>query len=89
MWELIAPLDEDGIYARCLAEKGGGMDHVAVATPNFEQTLARPEREDDLILSCEISGTRVAFLPPERDLGVILEVFSGMPEGTPESLDAR
>lgn len=45
MWELIEPLDEDG-----------------------------------LILSGEVNGARVAFLPTERDLGVILEGFSGMPE---------
>lgn len=84
MWELIEPLDEDGIYARFLAEKGGGIHHIAVATPDFDETVARAERKDGLILSGEFSGTRVAFLPTERDLGVILEVFSGMPESQPE-----
>ena len=33
MWELIEPLDDDGIYARFPAEKGEGVHHVAVATP--------------------------------------------------------
>jgi methylmalonyl-CoA/ethylmalonyl-CoA epimerase len=41
MWELIEPLDEEGIYARFLAEKGEGIHHVAVATPNFDETVAR------------------------------------------------
>src|SRR5215216_3421152 len=40
MWELIEPLDEEGIYARFLAEKGEGIHHVAVATPNFDETVA-------------------------------------------------
>jgi methylmalonyl-CoA/ethylmalonyl-CoA epimerase len=84
MWELIEPLDEDGIYARFLAERGGGIHHVAVATPNFDETVAQAGRENRLILSGEFSGARVAFLPTERDLGVILEVFSGMPESEPE-----
>jgi methylmalonyl-CoA/ethylmalonyl-CoA epimerase len=47
MWELIEPLDEDGIYARFLAEKGEGIHHVAVATPDFDETAARAERKDD------------------------------------------
>jgi methylmalonyl-CoA/ethylmalonyl-CoA epimerase len=84
MWELIEPLDEDGIYARFLAEKGEGVHHIAVATPNFDETVAQAERKHDLILSCEVSGARVAFLPTQRDLGVIVEVFSGMPDAKQE-----
>ena len=30
-WELIEPLDDRSIYARFLAEKGGGVHHIAVA----------------------------------------------------------
>jgi methylmalonyl-CoA/ethylmalonyl-CoA epimerase len=87
MWELIEPLDEDGIYARFLAEKGEGVHHVAVATPDFEETVARAEREDGLMLRCEHSGIDIAYLDTQRDLGVVLEVFSGMPtnEGDPGS----
>jgi methylmalonyl-CoA/ethylmalonyl-CoA epimerase len=83
MWELIEPLDEDGMYARFLAEKGEGVHHIAVTTPNFDHTIARAERNDGLALSGEFGGTRVAFLATERDLGVILEVFSGMPAREP------
>jgi methylmalonyl-CoA/ethylmalonyl-CoA epimerase len=80
MWELIQPLDEESIWARFLAEKGEGVHHIAVATPSFDEAVAQAGREDDLILSCEYSGIKIAYLPTERDLGVILEVFSGMPE---------
>jgi methylmalonyl-CoA/ethylmalonyl-CoA epimerase len=80
MWELIEPLDEDGLYARFLAEKGEGVHHIAVATPSFERTITHADRKNDLILSCEVGGTQAAFLPTERDLGVILEVFSDLPE---------
>jgi methylmalonyl-CoA/ethylmalonyl-CoA epimerase len=82
MWELIEPLDEDGIYTRFLAEKGEGIHHVAVATPDFDETVARAERENNVILSGEVSGAKFAFLATERDLGVILEVFSF--SGTPD-----
>ena len=87
MWELIEPLDEDGIYARFLAEKGEGIHHVAVATPNFDETVARAERENNVILSGEFSGARVAYLATERDLGVIIEIFSGTP-GAEQEPDA-
>ena len=40
MWELIEPLDEEGIHARFLAEKGKGIHHVAVATPNSMRLLS-------------------------------------------------
>ncbi len=53
MWELIEPLDEEGIYARFLAEKGEGIHHVAVATPDFDETFARAERKDGVMLSCK------------------------------------
>jgi methylmalonyl-CoA/ethylmalonyl-CoA epimerase len=80
MWELIEPLDEDGIYARFLAEKGEGVHHVAVATPDFDETVARAGRKDGLMLSCEHSGIDIAYLDTLRDLGVVLEVFSSTPE---------
>ena len=87
MWELIEPLEEEGIYARFLAEKGEGIHHVAVAAPNFYETVAQAERENKVILSCEFSGVDIAYLDTQRDLGVVLEVFSGMPSngGDPDS----
>jgi len=87
MWELIEPLDEEGIYARFLAEKGEGVHHIAVATPDFEETVARAERKDGLMLRCEHSGIDIAYLDTQRDLGVVLEIFSGMPSngGDPDS----
>jgi methylmalonyl-CoA/ethylmalonyl-CoA epimerase len=43
-WELIEPLDEESVYARFLAEKGEGVHHVAVATPDFDETVAQADR---------------------------------------------
>ena len=79
MWELIEPLDEEGIWARFLSEKGEGVHHVAVATPDFDETVARAERKDGLMLRCEHSGIDIAYLDTQRDLGVTIEIFSGMP----------
>jgi methylmalonyl-CoA/ethylmalonyl-CoA epimerase len=85
-WELIEPLDNESIYARFLAEKGGGVHHIAVAAQSFDEMLAtEAKRGNELVLSCELSGKfsgiKVAYLGTQRDLGVILEVFNGLPEG--------
>jgi methylmalonyl-CoA/ethylmalonyl-CoA epimerase len=69
-WELIQPLDDESVYAHFLAEKGEGVHHIAVATPSFDETVAaQAERGNDLVLSGEFSGIRVAYLATDRDLG--------------------
>jgi methylmalonyl-CoA/ethylmalonyl-CoA epimerase len=76
MWELIEPLDEDGIYARFLAEKGEGVHHVAVATPDFDETFARAERKDGVMLSCKHSGIDIAYLDTLRDPLRLTDAFA-------------
>src|SRR5215212_4943053 len=60
---------------------------IAIATPDFDETVARAKRKDGLMLRCEHSGIDIAYLDTQRDLGVVLEVFSGMPSngGDPDS----
>ena len=88
MWELIAPLDDESIFARFLAENGGGVQHIAVATPNFDEAVAeQTKRGDDLVLSGTFSGVKLAYLPSDHDLGVIIEIFEGTP-GAEQEPDA-
>ncbi|MFN8589914.1 MAG: VOC family protein [Thermomicrobiales bacterium] len=77
MWELIEPRDEKSIFADFLAKTGGGVHHLAVTTPNFDAAVAASEQGGEaLALSGTFSGIRVAYLPTDRDLGVILEIFA-------------
>ena len=79
-WELIEPLDDKSDYARFLAEKGEGVHHIAVAPTNFDQALADiAKKGHEAVLSGTFSGIRVAYLPTEQDLGVIVETFSRDP----------
>jgi methylmalonyl-CoA/ethylmalonyl-CoA epimerase len=85
-WELIEPLDDKSLFAQFLAEKGEGVHHVAVATASFDEILAEEaERGNELVLWSELgakyNGVKVAYLGTQRDLGVTLEVFSGLPDG--------
>jgi methylmalonyl-CoA/ethylmalonyl-CoA epimerase len=76
MWELIEPLDDDNIFARFLAEKGPGVHHVAVSTPDFDEAVAAGTATGKpLVLSGVFGGIDIAYLPTEDDLGVPLEVF--------------
>lgn len=71
---------DESIFARLLAEKGEGVHHIAARTPNFDETMAmQAKRGNELALSCTFSDIQIAYLPTDRDLGVIIEVFSGMP----------
>jgi methylmalonyl-CoA/ethylmalonyl-CoA epimerase len=84
MWELIQPTDDNDLFGRFLAERGGvgGVHHIAVATPDFQQVVQeQAERGREPILSGTFSGVEVHYLSTERELGVILEVFSGFPDG--------
>ena len=80
-WELIEPLDDESDYARFLAEKGGGVHHIAVAPTNYDQALADiAARGQAPVLSGIFGpGIRVAYLPTEQELGVIVEIFSRDP----------
>lgn len=83
MWELIQPLDENEMFGRFLAQRGGvgGVHHVAVHTPDFKGVVqTEAERGNRPIMSGTFTGIDIHYLNTEPELGVILEVFSGMPD---------
>lgn len=87
MWEITEPLDEHGPFARFLREKGEGVHHIAVVTPDFEAVVEEQvQRGKMLPLSGSFSGVDVAYLPTDQDLGVVLEVFSGTPDAETEDI---
>jgi methylmalonyl-CoA/ethylmalonyl-CoA epimerase len=76
MWELIEPLDGNSIFGRFLTDKGEGVHHIALETPRFDEALAKANGRE-LPFSGTFSGIDIAYLPTERDLGVIIEIFRG------------
>lgn len=84
MWELIQPVREGDLFGQFLSQRGGvgGVHHIAVRTPDFQSVVQQESgRGKQPILSGTFSGIEVQYLDTERELGVILEVFSGFPEG--------
>lgn len=87
-WELIQPLDDDSIYARFLAEKGEGVHHVGVASPDFSETIAAlEEKGNSVVFGGEYNGVNFAYLSTDRDLGVMTEIFAA-PPGLEQKPDA-
>lgn len=84
MWELIQPVRDDDLFGQFLAHRGGvgGVHHIAVATPDYHKVVDdQLKRGRTAILSGTFSEVEVQYLDTERELGVILEVFSGLPDG--------
>lgn len=84
MWELIQPVRDDDLFGQFLARRGGvgGVHHIAVATPDYHRVVDdQLKRGRTPILSGTFSEVEVQYLDTERELGVILEVFSGLPDG--------
>lgn len=82
MWELIEPLRDDDVFGRFLGARGGvgGVHHIAVQTPDFDKVRRQQaERGNIPVMRGRFSGIDIDYLDTERELGVILEVFSGMP----------
>ncbi len=79
-WELIEPLDDESVYARFLAETGGGLHHVGVAVPDFDEAVVeQAARGYGVLLGGEYKGIRFAYLDTVGDLGLVTEIFSGAP----------
>lgn len=87
MWELIQPVRDDDLFGQFLKQRNGigGVHHIAVATRDYRKVVAEQESRNRVpILSGTFSGVEVQYLDTERELGVILEVFSHLPEGIPQ-----
>jgi hypothetical protein len=53
---------------------------------NFDETVANHAKGgNDLVLRGKFSGVDVAYRDTDRDLEVILEIFSGIPDDDPAS----
>ena len=52
---------------------------MSVATPYFDGSVRRVHERKDVPIMLSRSGIEFAYLPTDSDLGVLLEIFSGMP----------
>ena len=81
MLEVFQPVSENSIFTQFLEEKGEGVHHIGVRAVDYDALIAaQVEQGNTFPLQGHIDGVDVSYLPTERDLGVLLEVFKA-PEG--------
>ncbi|HUB75671.1 MAG TPA: methylmalonyl-CoA epimerase [Solirubrobacteraceae bacterium] len=76
--ELVAPLRADSPLGRFIARRGPGMHHIAYEVSDIDAALDRL-RDGPITLIDEVAregirGTRVAFLHPASNFGVLTEL---------------
>lgn len=67
--ESIHSLDKPGVFARYLAAKGDGDHRIAVAAPNFDDTVAEQlYRGNTLPVSGSVIGLNIAYFLTDHKL---------------------
>ena len=87
--QLIAPLDESSTVARFLKRRGEGLHHIALEVEDLPGTLADLRSKGVRLVDEEPrrggSGHQVAFVHPQGNLGLLVELIqrpAGDPAGT-------
>ncbi len=79
--ELLEPTSEDSAIAKFLAQRGGGLHHVALQVPNLASVVARLKNDGVRLVSDEIKtgagGHRYVFVHPSSAGGVLIELVEG------------
>jgi methylmalonyl-CoA epimerase len=79
--ELLEPTDPSSAVGRFLADRGGGLHHVAFHVPSVDTTLralaARGYRLLDTVSRPGARGRRVGFVHPKSFGGVLVEFVEG------------
>lgn len=87
-WELVQPLDDEGVFADFLATKGEGVHHIAVGGRDYAETLATLRANGHgVVQGGHYNGVTFAYVATGADLGVITEIFD-WPDGLTQEPDA-
>ena len=83
--ELVSPLpgrENDSDVSKFLTDRGGGIHHIALRTPNVDQDTKEMEQRGAKIAQQPKPGAhdcRVAFVHPKSTGGVLLELSTPPP----------
>jgi methylmalonyl-CoA/ethylmalonyl-CoA epimerase len=75
--ELVAPLHDKSEVSKFLAERGGGIHHIALRTPHVDDDVKEMANRGARIAQQPAPGAhgcRVAFVHPKSTGGVLLEL---------------
>lgn len=87
-WELVQPLDDEGVFAEFLRTKGEGVHHVAVGGRPYADTMQALQEKGRRVLQGGVyNGVTFSYLTTDDDLKVVTELFD-WPEGLVQQPDA-
>ena len=76
--ELIASLDEEGVIAKFIKQKGEGIHHIAYEVKNIREEMARLRAEGFTLLSEEpkkgADNKLICFVHPKNTHGMLVEL---------------
>jgi methylmalonyl-CoA/ethylmalonyl-CoA epimerase len=79
--ELVAPAGPDSPMARALARRGEGLHHICLTVPDIGQAMTSLRAAGAPLLDQEprpgAGGSRVAFVHPKGNRGVLVELRQG------------
>lgn len=83
--QLLAPLSQSSIVGKFISNKGEGLHHIAYEVEDIEAALARLKslgaRLVDETPRVGSRGTKVAFVHPQANRGVLIELVEQGREG--------
>lgn len=77
--ELMESIDQDGVIARFLAERGAGVQHVAVRVPDIDSAIREIAGKGGWVVEDTRGlggrGEEVVFIHPASTGGVVIELI--------------
>lgn len=85
--QLLRPLSPESTVARFIERRGEGLHHVAYEVSDIEAALDRLRGQGVALIDQRprpgSRGTRVAFVHPKGNFGVLVELVEAAPPGGP------
>jgi methylmalonyl-CoA/ethylmalonyl-CoA epimerase len=79
--ELVSPAGPNSPMAKAIEKRGEGLHHICVAVPDLEKAMAGLRAQGAPLLDEKprpgAGGSRVAFVHPKGNRGVLLELKQG------------
>ena len=77
-WSCWSPAHADGLAAKYIDVRGGGVQHIAFRVENIEEALAELEAKGVRLIDQEprkgAGGAKIAFVHRKKTNGVLVEI---------------
>lgn len=83
--QLLSPLGPETVVGRFIARRGEGLHHIAYQVADLEATLTHLKQKGVALIDQQPrlggGGSRIAFVHPKANRGLLVELVERRPEG--------